>query len=81
LKPVPSRIPDDVRRFLLQCIDSVEQLEVLLLLHRAPGEGWTAEAIAQSLYSNPESIGRRLAGLYASGLLAPRPIFDVQIPA
>jgi hypothetical protein len=72
---VPSRIPDDVRRFLLQCIDSVEQLEVLLLLHRAPGEAWTAEAIAQSLYSNPESIGRRLAGLHASGLLAPAPSF------
>lgn len=66
-----SGIPEDVRRFLLQCIDSVEQLEVLLLLHGAPAEAWSAEAVAQALYSNPDSIARRLAGLHANGLVAP----------
>ena len=62
-----------MRRFLLQCIDSVEQLEVLLLLHRAPGDAWNTEAVAQALYSNPESIARRLAGLHANGLVTPVP--------
>jgi hypothetical protein len=67
---VTSSIPDEVRRFLLQCIDSVEQLEVLLLLHKTPGQAWSAESVAQALYSNPDSIGRRLAGLHANGLLS-----------
>jgi hypothetical protein len=66
---VTSGIPEGVRRFLLQCIDSVEQLEVLLHLHRRPEEPWTAESIAQALYSNPASIADRLAGLYSDGLL------------
>jgi hypothetical protein len=70
---VTSGIPEDVRRFLLQCIDSVEQLEVLLLLQRAPAETWNAGAVAQALYSNPDSIARRLAGLHANGLVTPIP--------
>jgi hypothetical protein len=66
---VTSSIPDDVRRFLLQCIDSVEQLEVLLLLHRYPDEARSPATVAQELYSNTESIARRMAGLDANGLL------------
>ena len=65
-----STLPDDVRRFLLQCIDSVEQLEVLLLLHRFPDQARSAATVARELYSNTESIARRMAGLHANGLLA-----------
>ncbi|HJR17334.1 MAG TPA: hypothetical protein VJ808_10815 [Gemmatimonadales bacterium] len=65
-----SSIPEEVRNFLLQCIDSVEQLEVLLLLHRRREQEWSPEAVAQVLYSNPDSIRRRLAGLQAKELLA-----------
>lgn len=64
-----SGIPEDVRRFLLQCIDSVEQLEVLLHLYRTPEQSWSSDAIALALYSNPASIARRLAGLSSHGLL------------
>ena len=64
-----SGIPEDVRRFLLQCIDSVEQLEVLLHLYRTPEQAWSCDSIALALYSNPASIARRLAGLYSNGLL------------
>jgi predicted transcriptional regulator len=67
---VTARIPEEVRNFLLQCIDSVEQLEVLLLLHRTPEQAWSPETVAQALYSNADSIRRRLAGLHANGLLA-----------
>jgi hypothetical protein len=66
---VTSGIPEDVRRFLLQCIDSVEQLEVLLHLYRTPEQAWSCDSIALALYSNPASIARRLAGLYSNGLL------------
>lgn len=65
-----ARIPEEVRNFLLQCIDSVEQLEVLLLLHRTPEQAWSPETVAQALYSNADSIRRRLAGLHGNGLLA-----------
>lgn len=54
----------------MECIDSVEQLEVLLLLHGSPSVVWSPEAVAKTLYSNPDSIARRLAGLHARGLLA-----------
>ncbi len=67
---VTSGIPEEVRRFVLQCIDSVEQLEVLLLLQGSPGVVWSPEAVATNLYSNPASIARRLTGLHAQGLLA-----------
>jgi len=43
-------IPDDVRTFLLQHIDSIAQLEALLLLRADPTCTWSAETIAKRLY-------------------------------
>ena len=63
-------IPDDIHRFLLANIESVEQLEVLLLLWRGADTDWTAEAVARALYSQPSSVARRLATLHHKGLLA-----------
>jgi hypothetical protein len=73
-------IPDDIHRFLHANIDSVEQLEVLLLLQRERDGGerdggerdgdWTAESAARVLYSQPSSIAGRLASLQAKGLVA-----------
>ncbi len=68
-----SKIPEDVRRFLLECIDSVEQLEVLLFLHKAPADAWSPDAVAQALYSNSSSIARRMAGLHGKKLLIRSP--------
>ncbi len=62
-------LPDDVVRFLNRHIDSVEQLEVLLLLHRAAESAWTAEMVAAALYTQPASAARRLAALYGDGLI------------
>ncbi|HEX6644412.1 MAG TPA: hypothetical protein VF037_07035 [Gemmatimonadales bacterium] len=62
-------IPDDVVAFLAQSIDSVEQLEVLLLLHQNPATEWTAETVARHLYREPTSVGRRLGVLRLLGLL------------
>ncbi len=62
-------LPQDVHRFLYQNIDSVEQLEVLLLLLHSPERGWGTEAVARELYSHPASIARRLALLLGQGLL------------
>ena len=63
-------IPDDVARFITDYIDSVEQLEVLLLLRASGSKEWTAESIARELRINPESVATRLATMHAQGLLA-----------
>jgi hypothetical protein len=65
-------LPEDVHRFLYQNIDSVEQLEVLLLLWRTPERGWTSDEVATAVYSHPSSVVRRLAMLFGQGLLRER---------
>jgi hypothetical protein len=65
-------LPEDVQRFLHQNIDSVEQLEVLLLLWRTPERGWSADEVATAVYSHPSSVVRRLALLLGQGLLRER---------
>jgi hypothetical protein len=66
---VSSALPEDIRQFLLRYIDSVEQLEVLLLLRGSPGASWSPEAVAQALYSNPTSVAYRLAMLQRHELI------------
>jgi hypothetical protein len=63
-------IPDDVARFINANIDSVEQLEILLLLRASGTKEWTAESIARELRINPDSAGMRLAMMRGQGLLA-----------
>ena len=65
-------LPQDVHHFLHQHIDSVEQLEVLLLLWRSPERGWTSDDVATTIYSHPTSVVRRLALLLGQGLLRER---------
>ena len=65
-------LPTDVHQFLHQNIESVEQLEVLLLLWRTPERGWTSEDVATAVYSHPSSVVRRLALLLGQGLLRER---------
>jgi hypothetical protein len=56
-------IPDEVQAFVRDNIDSIEQLEVLLLLARAPDESWSAELVARELRIDAASAGRRLEQL------------------
>jgi hypothetical protein len=68
-----AKIPPEIDEFLAAHIDTVEQLEVLLLLHQAPDRTWTAEAVAQMLYSHSASVARRLESLTRHTLLAQEP--------
>jgi hypothetical protein len=43
-------IPDDLREFILTYIDSVAQLEALLLLRQDPSKGWNPNSVAERLY-------------------------------
>jgi hypothetical protein len=64
-----SGIPDEVARFVTKHIDSVEQLEVLLLLSGSSDRQWSAAGVAQELRIAPESAAYRLTDLAARGLL------------
>lgn len=58
-----------VQRFLTTHIDSIEKLEVLLLLRARAERAWTAPAVALELRITEASAARRLAELKTGGLL------------
>jgi hypothetical protein len=66
---VPERIPDDARAFLLQRIDSIAQLEALLLLRTNPALTWDAEALAKRLYISVQETAAILHHLQVNGFL------------
>lgn len=70
-------IPDDVRRFLSEHIESYEQLEILVLLQKQPGSALTSAAVAATS-SLPESAAEvGMTELHRSGLLERRVIGNV----
>jgi hypothetical protein len=62
-------VPGDVRDFILRHIDSVAQLEALLLLRANPGESWDVAKIAKRLYAKEQEVIELLERLCADGLL------------
>ena len=44
-----NHISPGVRRFVAEHINSVTQLELLLLLHRDPAHAWSAEELARDM--------------------------------
>jgi hypothetical protein len=67
---LPEDIPADTRSFIARYLDSVPQLEALLLLRDNPSESWTTDAVAKRLYTaqaDPELV---LARLCSDGLLS-----------
>jgi hypothetical protein len=65
-----SGLPPDVQNFLRQHVDSVEQLEILLLLARTSSRGWTVEEIVTELRVNAGSVQKRLTDMERRGLVA-----------
>ena len=63
-------IPEDVRQFIIDKIDSVAELEGLLLLRRHQETEWNSEALAQRLYTSQEQTEDVLKRLYSQGFLA-----------
>jgi len=62
-------IPQDVRDFVRECIDSVARLEVLLLTRSEPDRAWTADELGTKLYTSVESIAGHVAFLKGQGIL------------
>jgi hypothetical protein len=63
-------ISQEVRALIAERIDSLVQLEVLLLLRAAPDRPWTAAEVAQALRIDPTWATGQLGDLAARGLLA-----------
>ncbi|MGH9942209.1 MAG: hypothetical protein ACRD9R_07620 [Pyrinomonadaceae bacterium] len=63
-------IPEDIQQFILAKIDSVAELEGLLLLRGNPHTEWSVEALAQRLYTSRQQTSEVLAHLHAGGFLA-----------
>src|SRR5690242_20242689 len=63
-------IPEALRQFLLEHVESVVQVEALLLMRRQKGRAWTALEVARLLYVNEGRAEDLLARLHTHGLLA-----------
>jgi hypothetical protein len=61
-------IPDDVAQFIHEKIDSIAQLEALLLLRREPNGTWSASTLAQRLYTSEKETIDTVERLCAGGL-------------
>ena len=66
-----SDVSHEVRAFIAERIDSVVQLEVLLLTHADPARSWTAAAVAEQLRIDSAWAAGQLNELAARGLLSP----------
>jgi hypothetical protein len=66
------RLSATVRAFISAYIRSIEQLEVLLLLHRDPQRWWSAEGVAAELRTSRNSAEARLEEMASRNLLDAR---------
>ena len=61
-------IPAEVRNFLIRCIESVAQLEALLLLRTSPQQTWKVPDVARRLYVEEGEAAKLLGGLVSCEL-------------
>ena len=66
-------ISADVRQFIDQNIESLAQLEALILLWRDPQRGWDAKEIGKALYIPPDSAAALLADFRRRGFIKVEP--------
>jgi hypothetical protein len=68
-QPAEEPIPEKVRRFIVDHINSVESLEILLLLFADAGREWNASEVSRTLYTRLESAAAQLQALHRAKLL------------
>jgi hypothetical protein len=64
-----SPIPLDLQNFILRHIDSIGQIEALLLLRSHADEMWDVNSVAKRLYISDQDTEEALTNLCADGLL------------
>lgn len=65
-------IPEEVKRFMTEYINSLFQLETLLLLYEKKEVDWSVEDTDRQLHMGSQLAGKLLADLHARGLLSLR---------
>jgi hypothetical protein len=70
---ISTLIPEDVAQFIIEKIDSVAQMEALLLLRENPQQQWDVTAVAKRLYIDHEQAGKVLARLAEEELVVAEP--------
>ena len=63
-------LPTEVRQFVGRHIETVAELEALLLLQTSAGRNFTAEQVSAELRIDPTAAAEQLARLHAAQLLA-----------
>ncbi|WP_395399304.1 hypothetical protein ACHMW6_20155 [Pseudoduganella sp. UC29_106] len=63
-----SNIPDDVRRYIVQCVPSVPYLEAITLMSANAEATWDARLLAQRLYLDEPRAETLLQELRAAGI-------------
>jgi len=66
---MPDPLSDDVRRFLDENVESLEQLEILRVLAEDPGREWAATELAGAIQAEPATAAKHLAALGGRGLI------------
>jgi hypothetical protein len=66
-----SFIPEDIAQFIIDNIESVAQLEALLLLRSNPEKGWSVRDLAARLYISDEQTAGVLLVLNAQNIVIP----------
>jgi hypothetical protein len=69
----PQNLPATIVEFISHHIHSVEQLEVLVLLHGDPQKRWSAKRVYDVVLSAPQSVQRWLDDLTRRGLIQKPP--------
>jgi hypothetical protein len=62
-------IPEDIRHFILKNIDSVAQLEALLLMRITPTASWDPATLSRRLYISEQDAEKLATALCLHGLL------------
>jgi hypothetical protein len=73
---VPEFTPE-LRSFVWRCLETVEDVEVLVVLLQQRGRTWSAEAVGKALGLEPETAARRLEFLSTRNLLSVRVANDL----
>lgn len=61
-------IPADIRQFVLRYIDSIAEMEALVMLSKSPDAWWDAGQVAMRLYIPPDEASRVLGVLCLRGI-------------
>jgi hypothetical protein len=62
-------LPLEVQKFIARYIESVEKLEILLLLGKAPEKQWSVEQVYQAIQSSHSSVAQKLRNLTSEGFV------------